>query len=119
MVYFNDYYTLVNGAHSDTITTPFQNISISLGGGDDSVKVLDVDVPWDVTVRLGQGADTAEVTGVAIGDDLHVHTDGVGGSGYDLVKVRNSVIGDHYSHGDLNVYGTTNEERVYIITVQQ
>ena len=115
MVYYNHFYTLINGAHSDTITTPFDSISISMGGGDDSLDIHDVNVPWDVTAHLGSGADSAKFTNMVIGDDLRVYTEGVGSSGYDYVKVRNSEIGAVATNGDLVVTGTADEERVYLI----
>lgn len=115
LVYFNDYYTLINGAHSDTITAPFNNISVSMGLANDSVKIQDVDIPWDLTVNLGSGADTVDMRDLTVGDDVRVNTQGVGTSGYDLVKIRNSDIGVATTNGDFVVRGTDDLERVYVI----
>ena len=87
MVYFNDYYTLINGTHSETITAPFNHISISLGAGNDLVKVHDIDVPWDLSMRLGVGADTADIRNVSVGDDLRIYPEGVYDSGRDMITI--------------------------------
>ncbi len=114
MVYSNSYYTVVNDAHSDTITGYVSSISIDMQGGDDSVEIRDIDLPWDLTVHLGGGADKLTIDNVTTGDDLRITTGG-GGTTYDRdeISIDDSHIGSG-SNNDLVVSGTSGVEKLTI-----
>ncbi|MGF1582869.1 MAG: calcium-binding protein [Gemmataceae bacterium] len=115
MVYSNSYYTVVNNAHSATISGNVRSISINMQGGDDSVEVRDMDLPWDLTVNLGSGVDKLTVKNVTTGDDLRISTGGGGSTtfGRDEIHIDDSHIGSG-SNNDLVVSGTSGAEKLTI-----
>lgn len=110
------YHTRVNGGYSDTLSAQFNSISISMAGNDDSLKLIDMEVFWDVTIDLGSGADDLDVHNVSVGDDLRVFTGGASSSGSDVVDIYNVEVGTSTSDADLVIDSddSGDDEIVYI-----
>ena len=85
---FNNYYTLIDGAHSETISGSFNYIKIAMKGGNDSVTIRDINVPWDLDVNMGSGGDKLTIKNVNAGDDMWLSTGGGGTSSYrDVIDI--------------------------------
>ncbi|QEG38169.1 C2 family cysteine protease [Roseimaritima ulvae] len=111
-----DYHTRVNGGFSDVLPGQFNSISISMNGNDDSLKLIDMDVAWDLTINLGSGADDLDVYNVLVGDDLRVYTGGAPSNRSDVVDIYNVEVGTATSNADLVVDSQNNGDRevVYV-----
>ena len=84
--------TTINGSRrADFRANDVESISIDVGGGSDSVKILDVSLAGALEVELGDGYyNRAYLRGVDVGGATKIR----GGTGFDSVRVLGSDLAD-------------------------